>query len=751
MTDLFGDKLAADTHEREILQRVFLPVGKAFQAKITRRVFFFLSPPFAEREKGYVLYYGLDEQDATPSAINWEERFSKIYKSLDFPADANGFDRFSRFMMELRKEYSGKRAELKEAAVSLLSRAPVRLGDVKITADGPIQEEKKVLLDHAFDLANQAGYPAGGVTRGFLQELMAREPYNRPDNQVRFVSNDHFAAGDQVECTLLVAADYLTRAGYIYESEGEAAPVGGTVFPFVAECLYFANGDIDALTGENVLRRLRQIHLPIAALGQYRASVCWISRVDRRGKEERRLLVIQLNSLFQQLLGEFTSLGLIEIFESKLMAALDYRYTRGEDQGYYQKLALAFGYLFWSYQIEFFNKGALKAKGVNGRVDMVEGNHPDGNSAPPPDTFLDLQDTPNGKGTIITINLRHVADDKRTCTEVIASLGFDSVVCSAFLVRDKERLKLSTRTIRGKIVDVVEEHQLSVSDRLQSIAFTFGHHLKNEYYERDSAHVAAQLEPYIRRKEAEVVVDRALLQQAVVSLQSEERSLGTAELFGAVAKVATGVLPHGWRAKDWSGEITEQVLRRWEGAFRTTIHNVSIYYTNDLLRRSPPYNLRIWERDHDDWCERVGLKRQPVGAIPPLATKTPGPPLAILAGLMELTRNGLKHIDDDFHTSTIQQHHGGLHLFYEITIDSSRKSVTATLWNTVSDKSEVEPSKSIYHLLKLTNAIQAIFIDDVKSTTSVPGWPRPSAAAFYAVAGFTVFPDKLVFEDSSHV
>ena len=404
--------------EREILDRYLRPIVEQFEKKISypdihpdiyRRAFFFLYPPTPGKEFDSVRYYGLapiDEGATSPHAEDVRDAsalFEKTYEAMfrGLPEGARvAFEQFPGFIrqviLDARNQFGGDRARafgaLRAAAREILTGA-----SVGIRQSAEDRSATPILLAHAFDMANtdySDGAPAE-VREHIYPGAKFCTWFTKTRGPGEFLTNAHFTCDEpepQPDCTLLIAKDYLERPGYVIgglvlDEAGVPRPEG-TFREFAAECLFTLEEkelpieDLGALT--TFLKSLRQIHLPVAAMGQYRGSVCWISYEDFRLPLGRSRLSRKLDRHFQGIIAEFFSLAMIDVYESMVGEALrllvpDREVTWKQfETKFYAQLGTAFSYLIGSQKIDFIGQDSA---GNDRVVSYVEG---DVDFPPPP-------------------------------------------------------------------------------------------------------------------------------------------------------------------------------------------------------------------------------------------------------------------------------------------------------------------------------------------------------------------------------
>ena len=77
----------------------------------------------------------------------------------------------------------------------------------------------------------------------------------------------------------------------------------------------------------------------------------------------------KLDDSFQQLMSEHFTHALLESFRVCLSDALN---QRDDPTAYYARLAEAFGYLFWSYEVQFIRDSQIVARCREGRVEFPQ-------------------------------------------------------------------------------------------------------------------------------------------------------------------------------------------------------------------------------------------------------------------------------------------------------------------------------------------------------------------------------------------
>jgi hypothetical protein len=806
-----SDLRDAERNTRKILQRICLPVCERLEKMINRPIFIFLSPSFVEPELQTVRYYGLKELRYIDGLDGMRERLVNLFRKGD--QDKKGLDRLVDFMRLLKKEFgTGKKSApyLLNTAIELLSNAQVPLGnwlplDAEIAGPSPpSHSEKKVLLDFAWELANLKEYPDKSAVKCYL---------NAAQDYGKFTSNA-CDEDEDIDCTLFIAHKYLTRDPYIYEldhSIGSRDDRTGTLLPFVAECLYFTEGRIIRpdykldLTKRDDLAKLVQIHLPIAALGQFRGSVCWISSDGTRESEDKKRLSIYLNQTTQNLLSEFLSEAILNVFGAKLEEALTYRDTnRGNRLGYFQRMALAFGDLFWCYRIDFSLGGRMVAHGkLSGEVTIDPADLSKVNSKPSEKersgphnvrsidqevSRLDIRlSDPINHSNVITIDLNRLPGVVPR-QYIIDELGFDHIDLCTHLVRDRVRFHWAGPFIMGKISQVIREHRDTALLSLQNNAFVFGHNQKNELTERNAgalanrlqdsatalasrikslrdevtkavsklrsgaqpdAELARKLEQQLKEVDQAVLVDPGILEDTLICLRSDQQLYGIAELFSVIAKVGTGKLPRRWLDPKFarSDPPPSAPLADWADVFRSHILRLTPYYAKNIKDRNLGFTLEIFESQESDLAPCSGVPNPP-RCVLPFQDDTAiqdAARLTLLAGLTELTRNALKYMYNRANTKQLWIEHNCLRFIFKIVISYDKGTVSAIIWNPIMAEN-LRTGDSLLAIRRLSEQLRAVTIITPKPTSEVPGGCLPGRNC--SVSEFSLCPSKIEFEES---
>ena len=222
------------------------------------------------------------------------------------------------------------------------------IGTFAITPEGPGERSEYLLMD--CELCSTPHTP-DEKTDALLEELNAKM---RPATSChfKFTSNRDYFRGlripddptsGPIANTIFSTDGYLTWNQYIKVDPDE----------WHETLLRLSGGvsDDSACRDDNDRNRDRRLAAnPFTAgcLGAISRIPCWLSHTGRH-PEQASPIVQKLDDSFQQLMSEHFTHALLESFRVCLSDALN---QRDDPTAYYARLAEAFGYLFWSNEVQ---------------------------------------------------------------------------------------------------------------------------------------------------------------------------------------------------------------------------------------------------------------------------------------------------------------------------------------------------------------------------------------------------------------
>lgn len=650
---------------QETIRRVLSRTAESFNEIVGARSFFFLAPPFIDRgHEEYVDYYGVagetiyGVEGVLQNAI--QEEKANLLQTSTIP---NGGLQLIKGILARFKHKIQANQHLREigfnrcarsVAHQILMRSSVSIGRYTITDAGPTKTDFPTLMDYALEFTHAA------EKKRFVAEANESVRHN-VGSGFRFRSNSSFYAdvgvdADEEHSTIWSTDSYLTWQGYVRANQSH--PKNNTLEQFLAEFLYSLESPerIESSLDDGIpLESLRQTHLPLAGFGQYRASICWVSHLNRN-KNKCISIVQKLDRPMQSLLSDQFSFALLEAFRVAFAEALEKKDSDANE--YYRSMAHAFGLLFWSYEVEFFLNQTIVACCRDGEVKQRSSSTTDVSAFPPNNALQHLHSKEN-KGTTIYLHIPNLLNLERITRsgrnrlnklDIVDVLGFNLVVCKGMFVSDTSALKGSELLIGERISSVVVDVIANVHRMMGLVSHAMGHQIKHVCTERGSQKAASMLELRIEESRqfgqdlVSIPLDEAIATASC--LRSEESLFGPAEMFRRINTLQTGKLPREWMDENGMKMQMDQRLLRVRREMETTIVNMAVAYdrlikeqyriddeplAEGLLLRNPFnksfYNLTTKRRE----------------GIPGLAfNQNIDASIAILSGLHELARNAFQ-------------------------------------------------------------------------------------------------------------
>ncbi len=753
---------------RKTLQRILGRLTGPIDQMVDCRSFFFLSPPFIDRHKReYVHYYGMRtmlSREASEAAAELFKEAVATFFSEDY--EARGpvrWERLRAFLPVLRHRleeaaprFGAKVEDFAEAAAwHVLLDASVSIGTFAITPEGPGERSDYLtLMDYALDFA----HTPDDQTEAELARLNAKmrsvtSPY------FNFTSNRNYfdgvripddAKSGKIANTIFSTDGYLTWNQYIKVDPDEAHE---TLRAFVAECIYSiglydrdGRPGLETSTGIRI-ENLRQTHLPLAALGQFRGSVCWLSHTGRHPLK-CALIVQKLDDSCQQLLSEHFTYALLESFRVCLSDALN---QRDDLTAYYARLAEAFGYLFWSYEVQFIRKRQIVARCREGRVEYPELTSSVQENTDPNADAVSYRPSVNKKGSDVTLRICDLCkdgpDSPIKAHEVVRLLDFDTVVCRAFRINDRGAFEHSKWMIEERFRGVLSTFFATRHRMMSQVVRTIGHQIKHACKPPGSLDLAEALEERLEGSQDPVAIGRDDVYSLIELLRSTDELVGPAEMFRCLDQLSKGIFPREWRRVEKNGQLScQEILRATAEAIEGTILKIADSFARKVLRMS---------KDPMEDAPRASfsLRRLEDGAPVALTTLSRiniprlredeqyQASLAVMAGLHELSRNAFQATWTNRHQFSNGTRRD-MHAWYDVSVDVGTQSVRARLCN-VSTFTELT-SKSILMLQEIAENLGCIRLIQPKRCETPPGG---RSELIYVESIYELLPMRFRFED----
>ena len=757
----------------EQLESILGRIARPFDGCVDCHSFFFLPPPFIDRNKDeHVKYYGLtapSDELAKPLSEFISGFTDSFFEDELISKDTQlhvSVDRLRSYVNKLKpaiEEWVAKKRSriekpadsedlVRQASALLLAEGRVQIGYMEITPEGPIRQSHPTLLDRALDIANMKPEEKSEFLRCLNNE--------HKESGLLFKSNrdfcDDFKIPDapergKLDEVILTTDGYLTKEGYVIAATPSS---GGTLRHFIAEFLYsFGLSRIEATVKGKFVRieDLRQTHLPLAALGQFRGSICWVSRTNRDANK-CSMIVRKLDASFQALLSEYFAVALLEAFSACLFES---QTLRGNREQYFRMLADAFGYVFYAYDVSFTRDQLVVATCRDGHVNIPSPqSNPSVDRLVAADRPFSFNHTPNRKGTDIALNLtslleQHVMKGTMSSREMVDLLGFDTVICRGMFVHDINAFRNGLWLVMNRMAGVLRSTYLMLNRARVLFSHAIGHEVKHVCTERGSRRIVNELESLLDRSRqgTSITLSREEIEKIIVSFRSEDGLFAAAEMFRRLDDLSIGKLPASWKGSSRNLGVKE-ILKASADALDKTVRRLAFEYkwlgdkstrSRDGLSSGAELVLR---RFHDG--SKVPLERvsQPdiVGLRQDFMVEASS---AIFAGLYELCRNAFQAtlkvksrvIDLGIRERTV---------WYSVCIDSELQCCRVAVYN-YSDSISIS-SRSLAYLIEVTQQLRCIKIEPPRVSSVLP--PNANADSVVIESIFELHPFKFDFRES---
>ena len=391
------------------------------------------------------------------------------------------------------------------------------------------------------------------------------------------------------------------------------------------------------------------------------------------------LIVQKLDDSFQQLMSEHFTHALLESFRVCLSDALN---QRDDLTAYYARLAEAFGYLFWSYEVQFIRGSQIVARCREGRVEFPELTASSQVNSSPKMEPVSSEPSGNEKGTDVTLRIPLLCADRRDAPlkahEVVRLLDFDTVVCRAFRISDAQAFKDSKWMIEERFRGVLSTFLATRHRMMSQLVHTIGHQIKHACKPPGAVMLAEMLEERLTSRQDSVELRREDAQSLVELLRSADGLVGPAEMFRCLDHLSKGIFPKEWRSENRGTPSEEQTLRITAEAIEGTILNMADHFARKVRRMAngdPDVSFSLRRLKDGTPVELTSLERVNLPGL--REDEQYQASLAVMAGLHELSRNAFQATwtnRDRFLNGTRLD----MHAWYDVSIDRSAQSVKRT-------------------------------------------------------------------------